>query len=584
MPQSQAPGSRRNVILHDRHEGAVNSVVFSPDGNSVVSGSHDSTIRIWDAQSTFSRGDPIKGHIWPWGVKSVSYSPLGDMIASGSGDSTVRLWDPNTGQQINQPFKGHEDGVASVAFSPDANLIVSGSNDTTVQLWNLKGGKSPGPFTGHTDWVNTVTFSHDGTRIVSGSGDRTIRVWDIERGEAMTIDGHTWGVNSVALSPDDTQILSGSHDGTASLWDIRSGKMIGNPYKGHNWWVSSVAFSPDGLRFVSGSGDSTVRVWDTRRGDLITEPFEEHTSWVYAVAFSPCGTRIASGSNDNAVMIWDIENSSDSDDDDGSTIALEDDKDSSVLGSDNSGKVTRNMTMKDMFDRLLDHGCIDLSTRMDIRQDNARILTGGSFGDVWKGELYSGNKVAIKAWRSSEIDNHDYKTLKRATREIFYWSRMKHDNIHQLMGIIIFKGAFLGMVSEWMDNGNLREYILRNPRVDRYQMAIQVASGLAYMHSSQAIHGDLKAMNVLVSSEGVAKLSDFDFSIMSGVSLAFSGSSSNNQPGSTRWAVRQDLHIFLQPPNPPSLGTRATVGNPFQEEQAERRIRPWNDNTCEVNP
>ncbi|KAH7330649.1 kinase-like domain-containing protein [Rhizoctonia solani] len=91
----------------------------------------------------------------------------------------------------------------------------------------------------------------------------------------------------------------------------------------------------------------------------------------------------------------------------------------------------------------------------------------------------------------------------------------------------MFKGRYLGMVSQWMENGNLHEYIRKNPRVDRYRLCIQVASGLAYMHDVKMVHGDLKAINVLVSSEGVAKLSDFDFSLMLEASLAFSESSNH---------------------------------------------------------
>ncbi|CAE6464435.1 unnamed protein product [Rhizoctonia solani] len=124
----------------------------------------------------------------------------------------------------------------------------------------------------------------------------------------------------------------------------------------------------------------------------------------------------------------------------------------------------------------------------------------------------------------------------------------------------MFKGISLGMVSQWMENGTLVEYLRKNPWVDRYRMSIQVASGLAYMHNGQAVHGDLKALNVLVSSEGVAKLTDFDFSIMSEVSLVFS-ESSNNRAGSTRWAVCQNLCSILEFLSDSSLGTRAIFRN-----------------------
>ncbi|CAE6472949.1 unnamed protein product, partial [Rhizoctonia solani] len=97
------------------------------------------------------------------------------------------------------------------------------------------------------------------------------------------------------------------------------------------------------------------------------------------------------------------------------------------------------------------------------------------------------------------------------------------------------------MVSEWMDNGNLHEYLRKQPEADRYQLCVHVASGLQYMHSRNTVHGDLKALNVLVSSDGVAKLSDFDFSIMSEASTLVFSESSNSRLGSLRWTAPEML-------------------------------------------
>ncbi|KAH7322051.1 kinase-like domain-containing protein [Rhizoctonia solani] len=98
-------------------------------------------------------------------------------------------------------------------------------------------------------------------------------------------------------------------------------------------------------------------------------------------------------------------------------------------------------------------------------------------------------------------------------REIYNWSKLDHDNIHKLLGVIVFEGR-LGMVSKWMEEGNLRQYLQSNARVDRYPLCIQVAQGVEYLHDNNMIHGDLKAINVLVSSDHILKLTDFDHSIM----------------------------------------------------------------------
>ncbi|MCL1463516.1 WD40 repeat domain-containing protein, partial [Argonema galeatum] len=76
---------------------------------------------------------PFQGH--KSFVFSVAFSPDGQRIVSGSDDNTVRLWDLQ-GNPIGSPFMGHEDFVTSVAFSPDGEMIVSGSGDKTLRLWN----------------------------------------------------------------------------------------------------------------------------------------------------------------------------------------------------------------------------------------------------------------------------------------------------------------------------------------------------------------------------------------------------------------------------------------------------------------
>ncbi|WP_226589897.1 nSTAND1 domain-containing NTPase, partial [Microseira wollei] len=135
----------RESILFQGHEHSVNSVAFSPNGEMIVSGSTDKTVRLWDLSGN-PIGQPFFGH--EYSVNSVAFSPNGEMIVSGSADKTVRLWDLS-GNPIGQPFFGHESSVNSVAFSPNGEMIVSGSADKTVRLWDLSGNPIGQPFFGH---------------------------------------------------------------------------------------------------------------------------------------------------------------------------------------------------------------------------------------------------------------------------------------------------------------------------------------------------------------------------------------------------------------------------------------------------
>ena len=105
------------------HRGWATSVVFSPDGNTIASGSSFGTIGIWNA-NTGEHIHTLTGHTYQ--VESVAFSPDGNTIASGSQDDTIRLWDTNTGAPI-RTLTGHTSWVVSVAFSPDGNTLASGS-------------------------------------------------------------------------------------------------------------------------------------------------------------------------------------------------------------------------------------------------------------------------------------------------------------------------------------------------------------------------------------------------------------------------------------------------------------------------
>jgi WD40 repeat protein len=290
-----------------QHTSAVRSAVYSPDGQKIVSGSGDNTVRRWDAATGKPLGQPLTGHTgWVW---SVTYSPDGQKIVSGSWDKTVRRWDAATDLPFGQPLIGHTGRVESVVYSPKDKQIVSGSEDKTVRRWDAATGKPLGqPLIGHTGSVRSVAYSPNSKQIVSGSTDNTVRRWDALTGKPLgqPLIGHTGPVWSVVYSPDGRQIVSGSKDNTVRRWDAATGKPLGQSLTGHTGWVWSVAYSPDGKQIVSGSYDKTVRLWDAATGKTLSLPLTEHTEVVYSVAFSPDGKRLVSGSYDNTVRLWDV--------------------------------------------------------------------------------------------------------------------------------------------------------------------------------------------------------------------------------------------------------------------------------------
>jgi hypothetical protein len=198
------------------HKAGVHCVAFSPDGRTVLTGSHDNTARLWSVATSKPLGPPLQHQGWVW---AVAFSPDGKTVLIGSFDKTARLWSVATGKPLGPPLQ-HRGPVTAVAFSPSGKTVLTGSNDKTARLWSVATGKPLGP-----------PLEHQG------------------------------GVSKVAFSPDGKTVLTGSYDNTARLWSVTAGKPLGPPLQ-HRGGVSEVAFSPDGKTVLTGSDDKTARVWE----------------------------------------------------------------------------------------------------------------------------------------------------------------------------------------------------------------------------------------------------------------------------------------------------------------------------------
>ncbi|KAH7922669.1 WD40 repeat-like protein [Leucogyrophana mollusca] len=170
----------------------IASIAISPDGTKLACGSHDNIVRVWstDNPSTqlwSSEGGAGTAMDAPGGhtgrVKSVVFTPSGRQVVSGSYDGTIRIWDAATGQLAKGPFaldERTENLINSVAISPDGRTIATGSNDGIVRLWNFATGKMiiSMPQHWHMAAVNCVAFSPDNRFIASASSDTSVRLLD----------------------------------------------------------------------------------------------------------------------------------------------------------------------------------------------------------------------------------------------------------------------------------------------------------------------------------------------------------------------------------------------------------------------
>ncbi|NCR19063.1 MAG: protein kinase [Microcystis aeruginosa LL13-03] len=281
------------------HSDRVRSVVYSPDGRYLASGSDGRTIKIWEV-ATGKELRTLTGH--SYSVYSVVYSPDGRYLASGSVDKTTKIWEVATGKEL-RTLTGHSDWVYSVVYSPDGRYLASGSVDKTTKIWEVATGKELRTLTGHSNWVLSVVYSPDGRYLASGSWDETIKIWEVATGkELRTLAGHSEVVRSVVYSPDGRYLASGSQDKTIKIWEVATGKEL-RTLAGHSDIVFSVVYSPDGRYLASGSRDNTIKIWEVATGKEL-RTLTGHSSSVLSVVYSPDGRYLASGSSDDTIKIW----------------------------------------------------------------------------------------------------------------------------------------------------------------------------------------------------------------------------------------------------------------------------------------
>ncbi|KAF8597605.1 WD40 repeat-like protein [Ceratobasidium sp. AG-I] len=523
--------ARNEALLADWDVGSpLRAVAISHDGTYIASGSKDGYIRIWDTRlgALIIRSLVVHSR----GVMSVAWSHDDTRVVSGSEDQTIRIWQAHTGTPIGEPLRGHTFGVQSVGFSPDDTFIISGSLDTTIRFWDAFTGAPLGePIRGHTGLVASVSISLDSTLLVSSSYDDTIRLWNARTRDPIgkPLIGHNSDVNSVALSSDSARIVSGSDDYTVCIWDTLNGALLGEPLRGHTGLVWSVAFSPDNNFVVSGSADYTVRVWDARTGSPIGKPLKGHTDEVRSVAFVPDSNLIVSCSSDQTIRVWQVPQITPSFD-----------------------TMTSNMSAQKLFGYLVKHECSDLSSSIDLTQCSLSATIAGRFSDVRKVKMRDGILVAVKCLRSQIILEGDQE---RTMYELRKWSKVQHENVMEPLGIVMFQGQ-IGMVSLWMTNGTLDQYIQNNPNIDRYSLCVQVAKGVSYLHGIEVIHGDIRLSNVLVSTDGVAKINEFDYSILSEGTSKFSRTNQLSM-GTLRWMAPELLQEQVED-GPPVVRNKST--------------------------
>lgn len=336
-----AEDASTSSILQE-HTSSPASVAFSPDGQTLAAGYWKSNgIILWDiarkrARRTFADGQSTL-------IRSLDFSPCGNMLVAGSHDTSIRVWDVKKSRLIIE-LTGHQKPVRAVRFTSKGHLLVSADTAGNLYVWDVQRWKKLKELIGHKNCINSMALGPDGKLLASASEDRSARLWDIEtgreiaalpmrpvldvgkyKGEMPVIQQTVKSINSlfgvnesplnkridaIAFSPQGDLIAGGLYR-EIRLWDVPSCeiRMIILQSQGCHY-PFALTFSPCGHYLASGAwwqgtDKVPIQLWDVASGENIVT-FWGHPTDVQSLAFSPDGALLASGSYDGTILLWDM--------------------------------------------------------------------------------------------------------------------------------------------------------------------------------------------------------------------------------------------------------------------------------------
>ena len=242
-------------------------------------------------------------------VRAVAFAEEGQILVSGGDDCTVRYWDPVAGEQLD--FSGKFDSeVWCVSTSRDGHLIAIGLRNGKIYLKEALELRTLWIKQFHQGYISGLAFSPDSTVLAAGSGDRSVSVINTSSGALLYPPikpeaAKAGVVTSIALSANGLVLATASQIGNRILlWEVQDGKLL-RELNGHKGTVWTLAFSLDGYLLVSGSNDKTVCLWNTQTGN-VASVLEGFRSYVFCVAVSPDGNLVATASAEPKVRVWHI--------------------------------------------------------------------------------------------------------------------------------------------------------------------------------------------------------------------------------------------------------------------------------------
>ena len=119
-------------------------------------------------------------------VTALAFTSDSKTMISGSQDLSIRIWEINCINKLIRLLKiiwGHDEAIISLQVDNAGEKIYSGSEDTTIKIWDSKSYGKLGTLRGHTKSIISILLTKDNQYLVSSGADNKLIIWDIIKKE-----------------------------------------------------------------------------------------------------------------------------------------------------------------------------------------------------------------------------------------------------------------------------------------------------------------------------------------------------------------------------------------------------------------
>lgn len=292
----------------NEHTEGVNILQWFPNtGHMILSGSMDTTIKIWDVHNHKKCLRTFKGH--SKGIRNLNFNRDGTFFISTSYDRWVKIWDTETGQVVSRHSSGNQ--PADAKFYPkNENEFICGQNNKTIVQWDIRENKIIQTYNDHLDCVNTVTFIDNDKKFVTTSLDKKILIWDY--GTPIVChhisEPSLQFVPFMTVHPNNKYMVGQSMDNQLIVYGTTGKFSLNNKkrFRGHisTGYACQCEFSPDGKFLMTGDGNGRLFFYDWFTTRLF-QKFNAHSKVCIACIWHPLKpSKIATSSWDGTIKFW----------------------------------------------------------------------------------------------------------------------------------------------------------------------------------------------------------------------------------------------------------------------------------------